>query len=571
MELVNYYSGIQLKVYNFAYTGLTIGDKMEDAPFYTRLTWVVILPFTAGNDVTLQGKPYSDGRISTIVLTSLTLSFACVFLIVHASDVLDNSISLQTVKYFLLAFLATGVVSAILNIIRTQSEPGNAPIRTLNNKSFAIVAFGVLSIIKITFDIFLDLDCILSNTPGKEGLYADLVYNSCLLLFNLLQIFTFVQLINTQSMPSDSLFTNFSLMALFIANGSVWFFTLLFQSQKQNVWIEIDHALKRNITEQNTCLRLNNSVGNKGLDIAHQLLNPFNIGFSLAAVGVIAATWNEVGTNSNISNTESFYDLNQENRYLLESRRNSEERSCCSFFSRFMYVALFIVIGSFLVVNLVYMMILILDIPLEGDSEVFFYCTKYGHKVLLVICPLVGFYKLQEQTTITRPNSLKSDELVLILSLTGVFAYEVFRVIASFVCDVVSKGISSETVYGERFDTIALVISDCYQTTFLFQAKRCSTYRQRRHSFTVEDACFLLVLINTGTWLVDIFGEFRYQQITPLQEACYGTQFWYNVKHLLSPLIVFYRLKCSMLFYALYRDFKHSPNTQEVRQTYHQD
>lgn len=52
---------------------------MEDAPFYTRLTWVVVLPFTAGNDVTLQGKPYSDGRISTVVLASFTFSFACVF------------------------------------------------------------------------------------------------------------------------------------------------------------------------------------------------------------------------------------------------------------------------------------------------------------------------------------------------------------------------------------------------------------------------------------------------------------------------------------------------------------
>lgn len=541
---------------------------MEDAPFYTRLSWVVILPFTAGNDVTLQGKPYSDGRISTVVLASFTFSFACVFIIVQASDVLDHPIALQTVKYFLLAFLAIGVVTAILNRIRIPCGLDNASTRTFNTKSSAIIVFGSLSIIKIAFDIFLDLDCILSNTPGYDTLYADLVFNLCLLLFNLLQMFTFVQLINSQTELRDSLSINCSLMTMFIANGSVWFFALLLQSQKQNLWLTIDDESTLNNTVPNTCIRLNNTVGNKGLDIAYQLLNPFNIGFSLAVVGVIAATWNEVGNTNNIADTDSFHNLNQETRPLVESSRNTEENSCGSCFSRIIYVLMLVVIGIVLVVNLIYMLILILDVPLDGDSEVFFYCTKYAHKVLLVICPLVGFYKLQEQTIITRPNSLRSDELVLILSCTGVFAYEEFRVIASFFCDFVSRNISSENVYGEKFDTIALLISDFYQTTFLIQAKRCSTYRRRNHSFTIEQACFLLAFINIGTWLVDIFGEFRYQQITPLQQACYGTQFWGNVKHILSPLIVFYRLKCSMLFYALCREFKDGQNTYDVRRPY---
>ncbi|XP_044748487.1 proton channel OtopLc-like isoform X2 [Coccinella septempunctata] len=154
----------------------------------------------------------------------------------------------------------------------------------------------------------------------------------------------------------------------------------------------------------------------------------------------------------------------------------------------------------------------------------------------------IGYYKMSRQ--------LELEHVLLLLSQSGVFIYNLFQVLGATHM-AVRGGVAFNKVI-RIITSLSCVIQSCSQTTLVLIAwrRRCVSKSHIRRKPGKQLVTFLL-LSNFANWVICRFNHNK-STSHPIQMDFYGLLAWNIITHVSIPLMLTYRFQSTVCFYEIW-------------------
>ena len=261
---------------------------------------------------------------------------------------------------------------------------------------------------------------------------------------------------------------------------------------------------------------------------ASPFLYPCTIEYSLIAAAVVYKMYCSVGRISRHIISDDTLDVHDS----ADGVTNTD----CSKANKGLFLGLFIAILTLISISCFF----VFGSKPDGSftASLIFYATEIT--LLFLACSLViaGFFKLQQlRFSSLADDNCTLDDRLLVVSLFGLFAFNVFLVVSS-VANIDESGLIGIL---SLVSAVLAFIQAAKQTVFILDAlrRRAITERQARRKPGRTLVTFLL-LCNLSLWVVNTF-EVKKAEAVDMHVRYYGNLPWSIITHACVPMLIFFR------------------------------
>ena len=174
-----------------------------------------------------------------------------------------------------------------------------------------------------------------------------------------------------------------------------------------------------------------------------------------------------------------------------------------------------------------------------------YYISDNALQGLLLIVVLVGWVQIQRLHFTPPVNGLTVDQTLLILAMTGVLMFHIFKIFAMFHGMQSASSIDDVAVLNFTGSLIACILC-ITQTCFIIDGmSRSSTTRKHLRWKPGRGSVTFLLFANIATWLFKTFQMKEIQIETSSEKDIYGYLATTLIVQTFSPLLIFFYYHCS--------------------------
>lgn len=255
--------------------------------------------------------------------------------------------------------------------------------------------------------------------------------------------------------------------------------------------------------------------------------------------GILFIMWRHIGESAPSHSPDSSTD--REEVRAKKSRSGVD----CTGANRGLFFGIFTLVG--IIITRIVFFVLVNQPSFEDSAVLLVYISEVVLYLLTIVAVWVAMYRIRDMKFHRKRDHLL-DGILLITSLTGVFIFSVFSMIAA-------QFSTSDTVCGLVIATGVLVlVQSTSQTVFILNGLRRSarTVYHETHKPGREYITFLLVC-NIGMWGINTFEFLRYEASRSALQF-YGSLPWNIVTHISMPLAIFYRFLSMVCLATVWRN-----------------
>lgn len=484
------------------------------------------LPCTAGNY--LPNKSF-DGFISALVTLSVLTAVAISVLFWTTDSAAQTEVEkIDPIRIVLILVISMAILTSILFIHYRSNTAINRQINDTKTmmikfKLLFLGLFSVACIYDLSIRITVHLTC--KDYPNDENI-TRVVYEIFRILFHSFMFIFIVTCMFFKRVFYKNCLTHYGATILVVANASIF----LYHSFKFYYEDERDNS---NITM--SCI--NDTFLRSLYEVPKPYLEPTGVENSLFAILLIKEIF---------STTESTYKSRNPSPVSYDDTpdtvtthpENSESKYKALFTAVTIIlinictcIALFMIkhyqlgsegYGFDIVQSIVYAIVKVA--MYAAQTRCFYYLVKHG-----------------ESYVHTEKVPLEFDHYLLLLSAFGSFIYFVLQFISS-----IRTNVAIHRIYALK--NAMNIITTFTQTVLILHLKDYKNIKDKRGIFSISNTFLYLSLVNFSFWLFDSFYEAHVMYISEYTVEFYGLQTWITIRHMLFPLIVFYRFRCFLTF-----------------------
>ena len=183
----------------------------------------------------------------------------------------------------------------------------------------------------------------------------------------------------------------------------------------------------------------------------------------------------------------------------------------------------------------------------EGTSMHLFiyYISDNVLQGLLLVVVLIGWVQIQRLQFTPHVNGMSVDQTLLVLAMSGVFLFHMFKMFAIFHSINSSHHVGNVIILNFTASILALLLC-LTQTCFIIDGmSRSSVTRDNLKDKPGRGSITFLLFANIATWLFKTFQMKEIQIETSAEMDVYGYLATKLIAHTFSPLLIFYYYHCS--------------------------
>ena len=261
----------------------------------------------------------------------------------------------------------------------------------------------------------------------------------------------------------------------------------------------------------------------------------------LSSSGILLIMWRNIGTPAAMT-PSSFSE--SENDIHRHKKKNSVTVDC-SGANRGLFFGIFTLVG--IIISMIVFFVLINKPGLKDSAVIVTHSSEIVVYFLAALAVLIAAIRVRHlKFHRDRDNAL--EELLLVISLAGVYVFALFNVVAG-------KWYSTSELRGPLViaSNLLVIFQATAQTVFIMNGLRrsaLSTIHERRKPGR-EFVTFLLVC-NVAMWGMNTFEVLR-ASANPVSDTFYGHLAWNIVTHITTPLTIFYRFHSVVCLATIWR------------------
>ena len=262
--------------------------------------------------------------------------------------------------------------------------------------------------------------------------------------------------------------------------------------------------------------------------------------------GILYTMWKNIGKrngrNAHIDSGDES-DSNEDER--LSHKNHSGVNVDCSGSNKGLFLGILTMVAA--IISMIVFFVLVAKPGYKHTAALIMHVSEVTLHFLASIAICVAFYKIRNlKFHKERDNDL--DEILLLLSLLGVYMFSVFSIVAG---DGPS-GDSGGTLI--ILTAVSVIIQSSLQTVFILNGLRRSSYKPYHENKKPgrEYVTYLLVC-NIAMWGINTFEVLR-SDSNPVQLTFYGFLPWSIITHLTTPMTIFYRFHSTVCLANIWKN-----------------
>ncbi|XP_045479133.1 proton channel OtopLc-like [Harmonia axyridis] len=446
--------------------------------------------------------------------------------------------------------------SVPLSFESAESENINQPVRYGSfYLRMGVTGFGMGSVIYSGFQFAQYFEYSTENDCGHP---VKAIKPGLRIIFVLMQIFFVLSTNNFIHVQKSKMIARFGLMHMIGTNLCEWFQVVVKETQHDiyktaqkflanNPANYSPHSIvletKRFYDKKEQCM-ITNIIG-PILFKTEPYLAPCIIEFSVLCAVILGLMWKKNLTHGREKYNPKFHKVLAENFDTRTKSRFSVDFSKAhkGLFSGILVIIITImslIVYSELETHEKYWQIGILLV--NSLEFLLFWAGTLASVLCIISIRDIGYYKMSRQ--------LELEHLLLILSQSGIFIYNLFQILGTTHM-VVRGGVAFNKII-RILTSISCVIESCSQTTLVLIAwrRRCVSKSHIRKKPGKQLVTFLL-LSNFASWVICRFNHNK-STSHPIQMDFYGLLAWNIITHVSIPLMLTYRFQSTVCFYEIW-------------------
>jgi len=264
------------------------------------------------------------------------------------------------------------------------------------------------------------------------------------------------------------------------------------------------------------------------------MLNPF--------AGILLIMWRNIGTPAPVTPSS----VSDSENDIQRHKKNNRVSVDCSGANRGLFFGIFMLVV--IIISMIVFFVLVERPRFKASSIIVTHSSDILLYVLASLAVLIAAIRVRHlKFHRDRDNNL--EELLLIISVTGVYVLAVFGLVAGKWCN--SSEIRGPLVMAS---SVVVIFESTAQTLFIMNGLRrsaLSNVHERRKPGR-EFVTFLLVC-NIAMWGLNIFEVLR-AAASPVLLEFYGVVAWNIIAHIAMPLAMFYRFHSIICLAAIWNN-----------------
>ncbi|CAG2238000.1 unnamed protein product [Mytilus edulis] len=268
--------------------------------------------------------------------------------------------------------------------------------------------------------------------------------------------------------------------------------------------------------------RYSNMIGGMLMNFSHYLY-PFCIEYSVICAGILYVMWKNIGVKEKLVISES--EDKEENR---QRHRMSVD---CSGSSRGLFLGIFVFVG--MVCSMIVFYVISKHDPDAKHTAIIVHSTEIIILSFAMAAIIGAAVSMRNLHFIWKTKDMLEETLILV-SMTGLYMFSMFSLIAAFFYKDTTKGVLMIIVH------ILMICVATAQTIFMIFGLRLSAKNVNHvKSKPGREFVTFLLLCNFSLWFIATF-EIQKAGHNPQQLEFYGAKAWTIFTHISVPLGIFY-------------------------------
>ncbi|XP_052085809.1 proton channel OtopLc-like [Mytilus californianus] len=282
------------------------------------------------------------------------------------------------------------------------------------------------------------------------------------------------------------------------------------------------HAVHIRLPLTEFSCRYSNMIGGMLMDFSHYLY-PFCIEYSVICAGILYVMWKNIGVREKL--------VIRESEDKEENRQRHKMSVDCSGSSRGLFLGIFVFVG--MVCSMIVFYVISKHDPDAKHTAIIVHTTEIIILSLAMAAIIGAAVSMRDLRFIWKTKDMLEETLILV-SMTGLYMFSMFSLIAAFFYKDTTKGVLMIIVH------ILMICVATAQTIFMIFGLRLSAKNVNHvKSKPGREFVTFLLLCNFSLWFIATF-EIQKSGHNPQQLEFYGAKAWTIFTHISVPLGIFY-------------------------------
>ncbi|XP_013390900.1 otopetrin-2 [Lingula anatina] len=286
------------------------------------------------------------------------------------------------------------------------------------------------------------------------------------------------------------------------------------------------------------------------VDQAAPYLYPCAVQYSLIGSAILYTIWRNIGKRT--SPLSTFYSTIQNNwspKNKVQTQRpvcdNQRQIVDCQGSTKGLFVGILLLVVT--IISMIAFFVLVEKPSYQSIAVIVVHAAEITLHLITAVTVLAAFFRVQD-LYFNIKKDIGLDETLLLISLTGVYIFSIFSIVA---------GYYNTTTYGGTLIVVTgtlQLLESSLLTIFVLNGLRRRSYKpSHEESKPGRELVTFLLVCNIAMWGVNIF-QTRRAEVNPVQTDFYGNLLWVIISHISTPLNIFFRFHAAVCLANIWRN-----------------